>query len=122
VRSIDADEAPRRSTSLLEPKLTKHSIWPQVLVAASLFPMLFLCAFILWFHFIFRPSGQEAWGDAAWVFDLGVLTYPVSILCVTIAWLWARKINVSLSRFLWTLSVGALAMPWFLLFAFTHKL
>jgi hypothetical protein len=84
--------------------------------------MLLLCGFILWFQFAFRLSGQEAWGDAAMVFDLGVLTYPVSILCMTIAWFWARKISVPLPRFLLTLSIGALTLPWFLLFAFTHKL
>jgi hypothetical protein len=92
------------------------------LIIAALFPMMLLCAFILWFQFAFRPSGLEAWGDAAWVFDLGVLTYPVSVLFMAIAWFWARKIRVSLSRFLLASSFGALVLPWVLLFAFTHKL
>ncbi len=33
-----------------------------------------------WYHFIHRASGNEQWGDAVVLFNVGIVAYPVSLL------------------------------------------
>lgn len=107
---------------------TATNRWPNVLLAASIVPMALLCAFIVWYQFVFRPSGQERWGDAAAIFYFGALAYPVSLLLLFIGciWLYRRgrerlRTSLSLTVGLLFLSALALVSPFLLLSTVTSS-
>jgi hypothetical protein len=54
--------------------------WSNIVLVASWVPSATLVAYVLWYMLVYRPSGQEAWGDGATIFYLGALTYPVSFI------------------------------------------
>ena len=91
--------------------------WSNILLATSAVPSALLLAYILWYALVFRPSGEEAWGDGVSIFYLGALTYPVSLLLLLIGTLmavrWRRlhpaDIGSGLAWFV--LSVALLAAP-----------
>ena len=51
--------------------------------------------YVLWYIMVFRPSGEERWGDGASIFYLGAITYPLSlallIVGAALAVRWRRK-------------------------------
>jgi len=57
-----------------------HRNWSNTAFIASWVPNALLVAYIAWYMLVFRPSGQEAWGDGVTIFYLGVLTYPLSLI------------------------------------------
>ena len=65
--------------------------WSNILLATSAVPSALLLAYVLWYALVFRPSGQEAWGDGVSIFYLGVLTYPLSLLLLLIGTLMAVR-------------------------------
>ena len=73
----------------------QHRNWPKIALLASWVPTALLVAYILWYMLVFRPSGQEAWGDGATIFYLGVFTYPLSlallIIGAVLAIRWRRR-------------------------------
>lgn len=96
--------------------------WPQILIGASIVPMLMLSAYIIWFASVFRRSGRENWDDAVSIFNLGVLAYPISLLllvagCSGMFLLRSHDLHPFplLSRVLFVFSIIGLAMPWFVL-------
>ena len=58
--------------------------WPKIVLLASWAPTALLVIYILWFALVFRPSGQEAWGDGATIFYVGALCYPLSVALLII--------------------------------------
>lgn len=65
-------------------------VWAVRFGRASVLPCNLLSIFILWYQYVFRPSGHEKWGDAAVIFYLAVLAYPITIGMVLVALLLAR--------------------------------
>ena len=63
----------------------KNRNWSNILLIASCIPSALLTAYVLWFMLVFRPSGEEHWGDGATIFYLGSLTYPLSLALIAIA-------------------------------------
>jgi hypothetical protein len=58
--------------------------WSNIILAASSAPSALLLVYLLWYMLVFRPSGQEAWGDGATIFYLGVLSYPTSLALLVV--------------------------------------
>lgn len=58
--------------------------WAKALLVVSWIPSALLVAYIAWYTLVFRPSGQEAWGDGATIFYLGAITYPLSLGLITL--------------------------------------
>ena len=96
--------------------------WSNIILAASAAPSAVLLAYVLWYMLVFRPSGQEAWGDGVTIFYLGALTYPASLLLLLVgifmAVRWRRRHpGVASSGPAWfALSVALLAAPFVALF------
>lgn len=95
--------------------------WSNIVLGASLLPSGLLVAFISWYVFVFRPSGEEQWGDAVAIFYLGAIAYPLSILLLAVgvflAVRWRRKHpgRPTAGPLLFAASVALLAAPWLLL-------
>ena len=95
--------------------------WSNILLGASVLPSGLLVAFISWYMLVFRPSGEERWGDGAAIFYLGAITYPLSILLlvagVFLAVRWRRNHpgQPTAGPLLFAVSVVMLAAPWLLL-------
>ena len=95
--------------------------WSNIVLGASLLPSGLLVAFIAWYMFVFRPSGDERWGDGVVIFYLGAITYPLSILLLAIgvflAIRWRRNHpgRPTTGPLLFVASVALLAAPWLLL-------
>ncbi|GHE41465.1 hypothetical protein ACFOED_01645 [Vulcaniibacterium thermophilum] len=97
--------------------------WSNILLAASSVPSALLLAYVLWYMLVFRPSGQEAWGDGVTILYLGALSYPISLVLLAtgifLAIRWRRRHpGVSTAGPLWfVLSVVLLVAPFVALFA-----
>jgi hypothetical protein len=97
--------------------------WSTVALAASSAPSALLLAYMLWYVLVYRPSGQEAWGDGARIFYLGTLTYPSSLILLLIGTVmavrWRRqRPGVASTGLAWlALSVALLVAPFLVLFA-----
>lgn len=69
--------------------------WSKTFLIASWVPSALLAAYILWYMLIFRSSGEEAWGDGATTFYLGVLAYPLALLLLVtgtyLSYRWHRR-------------------------------
>ena len=111
--------------TVITPRVTR---WPFGILIASLVPMLLLCAFITWYQLVFRPSGQERWGDAAVIFYLGAWSYPLSLLLLLVGCVWLYKLGreplrKSLSFIISLLSANALALvaPFVLVLLFAAR-
>ena len=95
--------------------------WSTILLGASLIPSGLLVAFVGWYVFVFRPSGEERWGDAVAIFYLGALTYPISIVLVAsgvfmaIRWRRSHPGQPTAWPQLIAASIALLAIPWLLL-------
>ena len=96
--------------------------WSNILLVASWIPSALLVVYILWYMLVFRPSGQEAWGDGATIFYLGALTYPLSLVLLGVglflAVRWRRKHPglPSIGPGLFVISVLLLVAPFVALF------
>ena len=96
--------------------------WSSIVLASSSFPSGLLLAYVLWYVLVFRPSGQEAWGDGVTIFYLGALTYPLSLFLLLVGILMAvrwrrRNPGIPSSGPLWlVLSVALLVAPFVALF------
>lgn len=97
--------------------------WSNIVLAASLLPNSLFLAFVVWYIFGFRPSGEEQWGDAVVIFYLGAITFPFSVSLLVVGSVLAvrwRRINPAeptAGPFLFVASVSLLASPWLLLVA-----
>lgn len=94
--------------------------WSTVLLAASLIPSFGLVAFMLLYMLVYRPSGAEAWGDAAAIAHFGVTTYPVAVaplIAGTAVAVLGRdeKSRGAADPLLFAVSVVLLMAPWGLL-------
>lgn len=95
--------------------------WSNIVLGASLLPSGLLVAFVSWYVFVFRPSGEEQWGDAVAIFYLGAITYPLSILLLVVGVLlairWRRHHPGQPTRGLLLLAAAMtlLAAPWLVL-------
>ena len=58
--------------------------WSIIVLALSSAPSAVLLAYLLWYMLVYRPSGEEAWGDGATIFYLGALTYPISLVLLVV--------------------------------------
>jgi len=96
--------------------------WSNIFLAASAVPSALLLAYVLWYALVFRPSGEEAWGDGVTIFYLGALTYPASLLlllvgtCMAVRWRRLYPDIVSSGPAWFLLSVALLAAPFAALF------
>ena len=99
--------------------------WSKTFLVASWAPSALLVAYILWYMLIFRPSGQEVWGDGATIFYLGVLAYPLALLLLAIgtymSFRWHRRHpgQRTTDPALFAVSVVLLVVPFVALFAGT---
>jgi hypothetical protein len=95
--------------------------WSSIVLAASLVPSGLLSAFIAWYMFWYRPSGQEQWGDGVAIFYLGVFTYPLSLLLLAVGtflavrWRRSHPGQPTAGPLLFAASFVLLAAPWLLL-------
>lgn len=95
--------------------------WSSIVLGASVLPSGLLVAFISWYIFVFRPSGEEQWGDGVAIFYPGAITYPLSILLLAVgvflAVHWRRNHQGKSTQgpLLFAMSVIMLAAPWLLL-------
>ena len=101
----------------------QHRNWSNTVLIASCVPSALLVAYIAWYMLVFRPSGQEAWGDGVTIFYLGVLTYPLSLALLIfgafLAVRWRRKHpnRPSFGPVLFAVSLLLLAAPFVALLA-----
>ena len=97
-----------------------------IVLAASAAPSAVLFAYVLWYTLVYRPSGQEAWGDAVSIFYLGALTYPLALLLLTLGTFMAvrwrrRSSSTSNSAPAWfALSLALMVAPFIALFTASH--
>ena len=97
--------------------------WSNAVLIASWVPSTLLVAYVLWYMLVFRPSGQEAWGDGATIFYLGALTYPLSLGLLilggylAVSWRRSHPHLRSAGPALFVVSVGLLIAPFVALFA-----
>ncbi|QSX79370.1 hypothetical protein [Agrilutibacter solisilvae] len=97
--------------------------WSNIVLGASLLPSGLLVGFICWYMFVFRPSGEEQWGDGVAIFYLGAVTYPLSIMLLAVGVVlsvrWRRNHpgQPTAGPLLFAASLGLLAAPWLLLLA-----
>ena len=100
--------------------------WSNILLAVSAVPSASLLAYVLWYALVFRPSGEEAWGDGVSILYLGALTYPVSLLLLVIGMLmavrWRRlyPADIGSGPAWFVLSVVLLAAPFIALLVAAH--
>lgn len=92
--------------------------WPNILIAASLIPSTLLLAVMIWYILVFRPSGEERWGDGVIVLYLGAITYPLSIALLSFGTFLALRLTrktpeqPTASLLLFVASVAFLVFPW----------
>ena len=105
----------------LGPETMPARNWPNIVLAASLFPSALLLAVLGWYVLVFRPSGPARWGDGVIVFYLGAITYPLSIALLSFGTFLAFRLKrknpekPGASLMLFAASVAFLASPWLFL-------
>jgi hypothetical protein len=101
----------------------QHRNWSNILLVASWIPSASLVAYVLWYMLVYRPSGQEAWGDGVTIFYLGALTYPLSLALLGIGtylavrWRRSHPGLPTVGPVLFLVSLLLLAAPFVALFA-----